>query len=33
MTMTVEEIGEGLRMIDDVSKYALFEVFFVNPQF
>ncbi len=31
MIMMVEEIGEGLRMIDDMSKYALFEVFFINP--
>ena len=31
MIMMVEEIGEGLRMIDDVSKYAFFEVFFIDP--
>ena len=31
MIMMAEEIGEGLRMIDDVIKYALFEVFFINP--
>ena len=31
MIMMAEEIGEGLRMIDDVNKYALFEVFFINP--
>ena len=28
MIMTVEEIGEGLRMIDNVSKNTLFEKFF-----
>lgn len=38
MIMMVEEIGEGLRMIDDVTESALFEVFFhksiiLTPQF
>ena len=38
MTMTVEEIGEGLKMINDISKNAFFEVFFhksiiLTPQF
>ena len=31
MIMMVEEIGEGLKMIDDLNEIALFDVFWKCP--
>ena len=31
MIMMVEGIGEGLIMIDDISKNSICKVFFINP--